>query len=49
MEKLKFEYFISKRVFNKKLNDDWFKIVYNSMIPIKSTMEDFSKLILKPK
>ncbi|MEC3874613.1 hypothetical protein [Chryseobacterium salviniae] len=48
MEKLKFEYLISKRVFNQKINDDLFKIVYNSMIPIESTVEDFSKVILKP-
>lgn len=48
MEEKTFKYSVSKRIFNKKLEDGQFKTIYNSMIPIKSTIEDFSKLILKP-
>jgi len=48
MEEKIFKYSVSKRIFNKKLEDGQFKTIYNSMIPIKSTIEDFSKLILKP-
>lgn len=48
MEEKTFKYSVSKRIFNEKIEDGLFKIIYNSMIPIKSTIEDFSKLILKP-
>ena len=48
MEEKIFKYSVSKRIFNKKLENGQFKTIYNSMIPIKSTIEDFSKLILNP-
>lgn len=48
MEKKRFKYSISKRIFNHKLEDGFFGCVYNSMTPTETTIKDFAKSISRP-